>query len=342
MKNSAPDRGWASRITRTDFATWLSGFPCDPAFSAQSCLSFRRAVDLHPSAPGRPMRNTTRLVTYGLLLVWSFVCLLPLYWLTIASFKSPMDQFDGPSYLPFYDFQPTLGAWYFILADRYENLRWAFFNSLVTALFATFVTMLLAGLAVYGVTRFPDRGSRLLAMGDRLMFWIIVTRVLPPSLLVLPLYFMAQKTGTLDTVLALTIAYTAVNLSVAIWLLRPVLGGKATEMEESALLEGASHLRILFEILLPVSVRGLAAAGLIIFVLCWNEYLIAAYLATNHAMTLPPWAVGQLSMKEAQAGGEAEEWAHMSAATVFMMVPVLLAAGYVQRFLGKLSFWRGD
>ena len=82
----------------------------------------------------------------------------------------------------------------------------------------------------------------------------------------------------------------------------------------------------------------IAAAGFVVFLLCWNEYLFAAYLTADHALTLPPWAVGQLSMKEAQAGGEAEEWAHLSAATVLMMLPALAFGAFVQRQVTRTVF----
>jgi len=76
-------------------------------------------------------------------------------------------------------------------------------------------------------------------------------------------------------------------------------------------------------------------------VLCWNEYLFAAYLTFDHALTLPPWMVGQLSMKEAQAGGQAEEWAHLSAATIVMVFPALIFAAIAQRLLARsVVSWR--
>jgi multiple sugar transport system permease protein len=274
------------------------------------------------------------------LVLWSAICLFPIYWLVIASFKSPNDQFDGPFFVPFIDFQPTLEAWRFILTDQNENLLWAFFNSFVAASCATVIAVTFGALAVFGVTRFPRKSRRFIFQGDNLLFGLLVTRILPPTILVVPLYFMAQISGTLDTVYFLIFAYAALNVPVAIWLLRPVLGDKATEMEESALVEGASHLRIFFEFVVPVSAAGFAAVGMIVFILCWNEYLVAAFLATNNAITLPTWAVGQLSMKEAQIGGEAEEWAHMAAATVFMMLPVLAIALFGHRFLSKLNFFR--
>jgi multiple sugar transport system permease protein len=286
------------------------------------------------------MRHGTRLVQYSLLLAWAFVCLFPVAWLILASFKSPQDQFGGPHYVPYAGFTPTLEAWAFILADAHENLLWPLFNSLVAGLAATAICVLLGGFAVYGVTRLPARRGAMHIEGEGLLFGLLATRLLPPVVLALPLYVMAQHTGTRDSLASLILVYAAINLPVAIWLLRPVLGGRASEMEESARLEGASHLRVFFELVLPVSASGFAAVAILVFILCWNEYLLAAYLTAGRAMTLPVWTAGQLSMKDAQVGGEAEEWAHLSAATVLMTLPVLLATAFVQRALGKLSVWR--
>ena len=91
-----------------------------------------------------------------------------------------------------------------------------------------------------------------------------------------------------------------------------------------------------FEIAVPMAAGGVAAAGILIFILCWNEYLFAALLTTNEAMTVPPWMVGQLSMKEAAVGGGAEEWSNMSAATVLMTAPLLLVTVFAQRALARV------
>jgi hypothetical protein len=90
-----------------------------------------------------------------------------------------------------------------------------------------------------------------------------------------------------------------------------LLGMTPSVQEEAAQLDGAPHARIFLTITLPMFMGSVSAIGLLVFVQSWNEYLFAVVLATDHAMTLPPWAAEQLSMKEAQAGGEAEEWAHL-------------------------------
>jgi multiple sugar transport system permease protein len=309
------------------------------------------------------------------------VCVFPIYWITITSIKSPED-IDGPAtYLPFADFTPSLDAWRFILADPFENLVTRFFNSLVVGITSTLITLTIACMAIYGLTRFSPAlrwasmaiagiaagcaiGAALFSeLPVRLLFiagavlllglafafrrwgpvisafsamaFMLATRILPPIVIVLPLYMMAQATGTRDTLSALVLIYTAVNLPVALWLLHPVFGPRATEHEEAAQIDGASHVTILFTILMPMIRGSVVAAGLLIFLLCWNEYLFAAYLTAEHALTLPPWMVGQLSFKEAQVGGGAEEVAHLSAATIVMVLPALLIAAITQRLLGS-------
>ena len=289
----------------------------------------------------RPHRvRLAGVVTYAILVFWAFVCLFPLYWMAATSLKGEPEIMRGPYYVPFIDFTPTLRSWIIVLADPNDNLLMRYFNSTVIGVASTLLTLLLGGMAVYGLTRFR------LALpwaynGNRgLLFAIMATRILPPVVMVLPLYMMAFYTGTLDTLFILIFTYTALNLPVAVWLLQPVLGAVATDQEEAAQLDGASHVQIFFTIFLPMAATSVAAVGLLIFLLCWNEYLFAAYLAGDHAMTLPPWMVGQLSMKEAQVGGEAEEWAQLSAAAVLMILPLLACTVFAQRFLGRMALWR--
>lgn len=166
---------------------------------------------------------------------------------------------------------------------------------------------------------------------------VLATRCIPPVVLALPLYFMAVSTRAYDTLFLLVMAYSTANLPVAIWLLQPAIGASATEQEEAAYLEGASRPLILFGILLPMIRPTVLATGLVVFLLSWNEYLFASYLTGGQAQTLPIWMAEQLSMKEAQAGGEAEEWGHMSAVAILMAVPALMFAAYGIRAIGAAS-----
>ena len=321
-----------------------------------------------------------RIAIYAVLWLWTVICLFPIYWLGITSLKRLEIIDKPPTYLPFVDFQPSLAAWRFILADPYENLVSGFVNSLIIGIGTTLVTLVVSLAALYGFTRFhrslpwttlaallfagalvsaaPLMHSPLLFVLLLLVLGLMIglamiviraqptigsygaialmlaTRCLPPVVIALPLYSMAQSTGMYDSRLGMTFLYCAINLPVALWLLQPAIGWRATDEEESAHIDGAPHLIILFDILVPMNWRVIAASGLLIFLLCWNEYLFAAYLTSQNAQTLPIWMAEQLSMKEAQTGDEAEEWAHMSAAAILMIIPALIFAAFGMRAIG--------
>jgi multiple sugar transport system permease protein len=276
-------------------------------------------------------------LTYAALVFWAVVCVFPLYWVAITSLKGDAEIMQGPFFIPFVDFTPSLDPWISVLTYSNDHLLLRLFNSSVVGLSSAALTLLIGGMAVYGLSRF--QAGRLLR-NDRILFAILSTRILPPIVVALPVYFMAQYTGTLDTRVTLIFVYTAANLPVAVWLMLPVFGTRATQQEEAALLDGASHLRIFFTIFLPMIAASIAAIGLLIFILCWNEYIFAAFLTGDNAATLPPWMIGQMSIKEAQTGGDGEEWAQLSAAAVFMIVPVLVCAAFAQRFLGRMALWK--
>jgi multiple sugar transport system permease protein len=265
-----------------------------------------------------------KVAIYFVLWFWALICIFPIYWVAVTSIKAVPDIEGLPKYVPFVDFAPSLDAWRFILFDPAENLVPKFFNSLIVAIGATLITLVLSSMLLYGILRF--RRSRF-----DIVSAILATRILPPVVVALPLYLMAYASGMLDRDLTLVLVYVAINLPIAIWLLQPAIGNKATDQEEAAMLDGASHFQICFGILLPMIKASLMATGIIIFLMCWNEYVFAVYLTSDNAQTLPPWMVGQLSMKEAQVGGGAEEWAHLSAATIFMIVPALALAAFVTR-----------
>lgn len=286
-------------------------------------------MQIRQTRPG--FESLKRIVGYTILGIWSAVCLLPLYWMTITSFKDSNAIDKSPTYLPFFDFTPSMEAWRFILFDQSENLVSRAFNSIVVGITATLATLMIGGMLVYGLTRFTSKFS-----SSRIMTAILATRILPPAILAVPLYFLAQKTGMLDTLSGLVFIYTAINLPIVVWMLAPIFGPRATDQEEAAMLDGATHFHIFFFILLPVVKTALITVGLLVFLQCWNEYLFAAYLTSDHALTLPPWMVGQLSMKEAQTGGGAEEVAHLAAATVLMAIPVVLLTIFAQRSLTQV------
>jgi multiple sugar transport system permease protein len=277
-----------------------------------------------------------RATVYGVLVFWSFVCVFPLYWLLVNSLKSVNAVAQGPYYLPFIDFTPQLYAWRFILSNGQDKLSWQLFNSVSISLAATLLTVICASLATYGLTRFMFAWPRSLRGGNAnnvIWFVLLASRILPPVAILVPVHLMAVRYGFLETRWLLVLLYAAANLPVAMWLLRPIFGERASDQEEAAWLEGAGHGEIFFSIVAPMLLRGIVTVGFLVFLLCWSEYFYAANLGGEKAMTLPPWIVAQVSMREAQIIAEEDEISHLSAAIILMVVPLLAVAGWVQSAL---------
>ena len=276
------------------------------------------------------MAKLARVATYAVLGLWALVCVGPVFWLLVTSFKSGAAIDGGPFYLPFVDFRPSLESWSFVLLSRHESFLASYGNSILVSLCAAVLTLVAALLAVYALTRLWLGNGR----------WIygaaLATRILPPFVVALPLYMMAQHFAVLDSRLLLILVYAASNLPIAMWLVLPLMGNTATPQEEAARLEGASTATIVFDIVVPMIARGLGAIALIVFLQCFNEYVFAVTLTTNKAMTMPPFLMGQLSLKEAQVGGDAEEWPQFSAVFMLMLVPVLVSTAVVQKYFGQL------
>ena len=289
------------------------------------------------NGPHQTRSLLVNILTYAVLIFWSLVCLFPLYWVAITSLKGVPEVGRGPFYIPFFDFTPSLDAWKATLDYANDHLLLRFYNSAVVAITSTVLTVVLGGMAVYGLTRFRYKVPWIGLRNEGILFAILATRILPPVVVVLPVYVMAQYTGALDTHFALIFTYTAANLPVAVWLLLPVFGNIATSQEESAQLDGASRFQIFFTIFLPMVAASTAAVGLVIFILCWNEYLFAAFLTSDKVSTLPPWIAGQMSIKEGQVGDEGDVWSRLSAAIIFMIVPLLACTAFAQRVFGRMA-----
>ncbi len=163
---------------------------------------------------------------------------------------------------------------------------------------------------------------------DDIAFWMISQRMLPPVAVVLPIYVMFQRLHLLDTRLALIITYTTVNLPIVVWLMRDYFRQIAIELEESAAIDGASPFRIFRSIVLPLSTPGLAATFLLVLVFSWNEYLLALFLTSANAQTLP------LSIA-AQNATRGPQWWYMSVLILIMIAPVIGMAIALERYIAR-------
>ncbi len=167
------------------------------------------------------------------------------------------------------------------------------------------------------------------AAGNRdIAFFMISQRILPPVAVVIPVYVLFQKMGLLDTHAALIITYVAVNLPIVVWLLRDFFDTIPMDLEESASLDGASRYRIFFTIVLPLAKPGLSATFLLVFILCWNEYLLALFLSTAKAQTLP-------LLIAAMNATRGPQWWYMSVLIIIMIAPVIALSTLLQRYITR-------
>lgn len=203
-----------------------------------------------------------------------------------------------------------------IVATSYAGIPWYFSTAVGLVLF-----FLLA-------RAFGKRFKNTLGNGD-ILFWIISQRILPPIVVIIPIYMMFQAVGLLDTHLALIIVYAVANLPIVVWLMHDFFAGLPIELEESAQLDGASRFGIFWDIVLPLTRPGLAATTLLTLILNWNEYLFAVFLSTSKSQTMP------IMVAAKNAGEKGILWWEMCAIIVIMIIPVILMAIVLQRFIAR-------
>ncbi|OIO92909.1 MAG: hypothetical protein AUK03_09105 [Anaerolineae bacterium CG2_30_64_16] len=269
-------------------------------------------------------------LTYTLLIVWTVICLFPIYWLVITSIKQPIAVFQGPKYFPWVDFKPTLDAWKFLLTgptSRQVIRSWT--NSAILAIGSAALAVALGALAGYGLTRFRYRVPGLGWRNDNIAFWIISQRMLPPVVVILPFMIMYRFLGLIDTRHGMILAYTVFNLPFAVWILRDFFAGLPIDLEESALIDGASRLQAFRKIVLPLSTPGLVATFLFCMMFSWNDYLFALMLTFSRSSTLPMFIAGEGT----QSYGP--QWWYLSALSLLAVAPMVIVALLVERYITR-------
>jgi multiple sugar transport system permease protein len=275
-------------------------------------------------------RRVRMTITYILLIIWTIICLFPIYWLVITSIKQPIAVFQGPKYLPWADFKPTLDAWNFLLTgptSRQVIRSWT--NSAIFAICSAALAVAIGGLAGYGLTRFRYRVPGLGWRNDNLSFWIISQRILPAVVIILPFVIMYRALGLIDTRQGMILAYTVFSLPFAVWILRDFFAGLPIDLEESAQIDGASRVQAFVKIVLPLSAPGLVATFLFCMMFAWNDYLFALMLTFSRSSTLPMFIAGEGT----QSYGP--QWWYLSALSLMAVAPMILVALLVERYITR-------
>ena len=260
----------------------------------------------------RLRRNRAILIAVVAVLV--LLVMFPFLWMITMSFKPIDDIFAWP---PKLFFTPTFEHYLGLVDDEFAASFW---NSLVTSVGSTIVSMVVGVPAAYALSRMEAR------IGNRLSLWILASRMAPPIAFTIPYFLVYRYIGLLDTKLGLGIIYVTFNLSLAIWLMRTFFDATPRSLEEAAWIDGASLWQGFFRILLPLSVPGLAATAILCFLFAWNDFFFALILTRTEATTAPVAVVNFMNY-------EGWEWGKIAAGGTMVMLPVLVFSILVRKFL---------
>lgn len=307
-------------------------------------MSARPAISVSVVAPTRGSRR----IAASIVIAYALLSMVPLVWILLTGFKTPHDSI---SYPPKVLFDPSLEGYCNLFTTRTRqtpdyiaklppasgicdsvarsrnmviagpsNFVPRFVNSLIIAFGSTLCAVVLGTLAAYGFSRFK------VPLKDDLLFFILSTRMMPPIAVAIPIYLMYRELGLSDTQLGMILLYTAVNVSLAVWLLKGFIDEIPREYEEAAMIDGYTRLQAFRKVVLPQAATGIAATAIFCLIFAWNEYAFAVLLTSGEAQTAPPFIpiiIGE--------GGQ--DWPAVAAGTTIFLIPILVFTVLLRKHL---------
>lgn len=269
---------------------------------------------------------------------YALITLMPLLWILATGFKTSEDSIAYPPKLLF---EPSLEGYVNLFTTQtrqtqdyldanppenwYEEIvhdkgmviagpsRYGerFMNSVVIGFGSTFLSVFLGTLAAYAFSRFR------IPLKDDLLFFILSTRMMPPIAVAIPIFLMFRSLGLSDTHAGMILLYTAVNLSLSVWLLKGFIDEIPPEYEEAALIDGYTRLQAFYKVVLPQATTGIASTAIFCLIFAWNEYAFAVLLTSGTAQTAPPFIPTII-------GVAGQDWPAVAAGATIFLVPVVV------------------
>lgn len=254
------------------------------------------------------------LIVWAVLIAFSLWTLFPILWAAITSFKEPGDSFKA-TFIPYRQFTPTLHAWKDAFVTTRDRTLRSLLNSILIATFSSAAALLLGSLAGYALARYEFRKWK----NKDISFFILSQRMFPPVAVLIPYFLIMQNLRLLDSLLAVIIVHTAMNLPLAVWLMLDFFADLPRDLEEAALIDGCGPFRAFLRIALPIAAPGLVAVYVLSFILSWNEFIFVIVFGYQKAMTLPVMIAGSLSVRGL------DFWKVASLSILAIIPPVILA-----------------
>jgi len=290
----------------------------------------------------------SKLTASFIVATYAIVTILPLVWIFLTGFKTPPDSIAYP---PKIVFEPSVEGYVNLFTTRsrqtpeflatlpppqtwYERLVRSrnmviggpskvvprFVNSMVIGFGSTFLAVCFGTIAAYAFSRFR------VPLKDDLLFFILSTRMMPPIAVAIPIYLMYREIGLIDTRIGMILLYTAVNLSLSVWLLKGFMDEIPREYEEAAMVDGYTRLQAFWKVVLPQASTGIAATAIFCLIFSWNEYAFAVLLTSGNAQTTPPFIpfiIGE--------GGQ--DWPAVAAGTTLFLIPIVVFTILLRKLL---------
>ncbi len=280
------------------------------------------------NAEGMSYLNTLprRIVTvYIPLLIILLVLLFPFYWMAVTAIKPKEQLLDLNTYSPYFTWSPTLEHINALLFQtNYPRWLW---NTMFISVAATILSLIASVFAAYAITRIRFKGAQ--ALGGI----IFLAYLVPPSILFIPLATVIYQYGLFDTPFALILTYPTILIPFSTWLLMGYFKTIPYELEECALMDGATRWQILIQIILPLAVPGLISAGIFCLTLCWNEFIYALTFINTHDKKTVPVAV-----VTAFTDGDQYRWGSLMAGALVGSLPlVILYSFFVEHYVAAMT-----
>ncbi|WFU90863.1 carbohydrate ABC transporter permease (plasmid) [Rhizobium sp. CC1099] len=290
-------------------------------------------IDFEKYARGQRIRWwAMRLAVYGLLVIWAFVCVFPLFWTVSTSFKTAADVMRG-NLIPWFNFSPSWLGWrslglspdtiFQISTVRDEFMR-RLWNSVIISVTASALAVVLGSLAAYGLSRFSYKFGHM--RNSDISFFFLSQLIMPPVVLALPFLVLYKELALLDTYVGMIAVYTLMVLPIVVWIMRDQFATVPVELEEAALVDGLSIWGAFARIVVPLVLPGMVAAFLLALILCWNEYFFAALLTSTNTNTLPV-------MIASQTGSQGINWWSMAALSTAGILPLVIVGVVLEKHI---------
>lgn len=250
---------------------------------------------------------------------------LPVLWIIMTAFKTRQDALATP---PKLFFTPTLENFTSVFwratdggAELSTGMGMFFFNSLFIAGAGVMLALVIGTLAAYGFSRYPLKGN------DTYLFIILTTRMLPPIVVIIPIFLMFRVTGLSGSYLGIILLYAMFNMAFSVWMMKSFFDELSTDVEDAARLDGFGDFKVFFKICIPQLKAGLAATAVFALILTWNEFLFALLLTGNDTRTVP------VAMARAMGGQLGVDWGLLSAIITLFVIPVFIVTYILQNHL---------